>query len=46
MIEKMLLQLFILSLYTNVFFAILIIILLIIITTSVYKKDHISRNAD
>ena len=29
-----------------VIIAILIIILLIIITTSVYKKDHISRNAD
>ena len=46
MLEKMLLQLFILSLYTNVFFAILIVILLIIVTVKTYNENHISRNAD
>jgi len=46
MLEKILLQLLFLSLYTNIFFAILIIILFIVIAINTYKKNHISRKAD
>ena len=38
MLEKMLLQLLVFSLYTNVFFAFIIIILLILHTINIYKK--------
>lgn len=46
MLEKMLLQLFILSLNINVFFAIIIVILIIMIVINEYKKDHISKKAN
>ena len=42
MMEEILLQLFILSFFTNVFFAIIIIILLIAISINIYKENHIS----
>ena len=46
MIEEILLQLFILSFFINVFFAFLIITLLVVITINMCKKDHISKTAN
>lgn len=44
MLEEILIQLLMISLFVNVALAIITIILLIAITINIYKKNHISAN--